>query len=166
LSNAYFLAQTGNPVWSIAAAGYGVYLDQSTNSQTLYSNAGSASPVKLHSMPMSVLLTYANANGYTDWQSVGGSLYDAEFNQPSIADDIGITKEAVGGWYSPVQAMLAAIAYSAAPDSSPFGTTAAHLISWNPKRSARCRTTTTSPVRSHQSPPRRPARPQRCLPRR
>ena len=90
LSTLYFRAQTGNSLWSVATAAYGLYLDQSTNSQTLYSYSGIASPVALHSMSLSVLLTFASAKSYTAC-SLLVVLYNAEFNQPSIAQDLRIT---------------------------------------------------------------------------
>ncbi len=76
-------------------------------------------------MSLSVLLTFANVKGYTAWQSVGASLYDAEFNRTNIAEDLGIPGASDTQWYSALAKMLTAIAYSAAPSSSPFGTTAA-----------------------------------------
>jgi hypothetical protein len=83
-----------------------------------------ANPITLHSQALLVLLTYADANNLTDWESIGQPLYDAEFDDSNAAQDLGITNAVIQGWYIPAQAALSAVAYSTAPGGSPFGSTA------------------------------------------
>jgi hypothetical protein len=124
ISASLFAAQTLDPTWAALAAGYGASLDQSTVSQTYSSYADNSDASTLHNMALAVLMTYADANELTDWESIGQQLYDAEFNDSNAAQDLGITNAVIQGWYSPAQAALSAVAYSAAPGGSPFGSTA------------------------------------------
>jgi hypothetical protein len=96
---------------------------QTTPIENLSSNAGSdATSVNLHSMALLTLLVDADAKGYTTWQSIGPALYNAESGGDALAQAVGVTKT---GWFTAHDAMLTAIAYSAAQGSSPFGTEAA-----------------------------------------
>ena len=104
---------------NLAAAGQA--LDNTVNSETYPTFATNADAGNLHSRAMNVLLTYADWKGLTAWNSIGQPLYNADFN-PGIASALGITPS---GWYPLYAELLAAIAYSAAPNSSPFGTLAA-----------------------------------------
>lgn len=114
------------PIAAGAAAEDGFQLDQSTTSETLNSNAGAAASAScLHSMGLNALLTYADWKQYSGWQTIGAQLYNAEFSD-SLAEQIGIPDSSPeSGWYAASGKMIAAIAYSAAQGTSPFGQRAA-----------------------------------------
>ena len=83
------LWQTGSVSIATAALALGDSLDLSTTSEMMLSDCGIKAPtglslfglfaqeINLHSMPLSALLTYADWRNFTDWQSLGPSLYSA-----------------------------------------------------------------------------------------
>lgn len=102
-------------------------VDQFPEVQYLESHALPANPLNLHSQALLTLLIYAQGKP-ADWQSIGGALYKAYFND-NIGAAVGFKTGAAGtsnatGQGSPSSQMLSAIAYSALDSGGmPFGDT-------------------------------------------
>ncbi len=77
---------------------------------TLFGLATPGTAIQLHSIALLVLLQYAQDNSLTDWQAIGGNLFQAYHD-----DDIGNANSLSnpGGGYGPSDQTMAEIAYSA-----------------------------------------------------
>ena len=89
ISQGLFMAETADPVLAAIMAARGAILDNTVNSTTLQSYAGlGSSPIDLHSQALMTLLTYADWQQDTAWQSIGVAL-NLAFGNAQVADALG-----------------------------------------------------------------------------
>lgn len=96
---------------AIAAAAliYGNTADAQQAVGYLNSYGGSGNPVDLHSQALMVMLTFAESEGFADWQHVAAPLMDSLFDS-EVAEIVGTDQ--LGGYGSGAAKMMDVIAYS------------------------------------------------------